>query len=100
MRRDAKTDRNQIDVVAALRSIGAQVQPLHMVGGGVPDLLVGIGGKLMLIEVKDGKQRPSQRALTPEQEKWHAAWDGFPVYVITDVSQVYQFAGSRGCDEE
>ena len=94
------TDRNQIDIVTAFRSIGAHVQSLHTVGGGVPDLLVGIGGKLMLIEVKDGRKPPSQRTLTSEQEKWHSAWSGFPVYVITDVSEVYQFVGSRGCDEE
>lgn len=99
MRRAARTDRNQIDIVAALRSIGAQVQPLHQVGGGVPDLLVGMSGKLLLIEIKDGKRSPSEQALTPEQEKWHAAWAGYPVYVITDVSEVYQFAGLRGCDE-
>ena len=99
MRRAAKTDRNQIDIVAAFRSAGANVQPLHQVGGGVPDLLVGIGGKLMLVEVKDGKRPPSDRELTPEQVKWHAAWEGYPVYVITDVSEVYRFAGLRGCDE-
>jgi hypothetical protein len=92
MRRDAKTDRNQADVVSALRAIGAMVQPLHQVGQGVPDLLVGIGGKLLLVEVKDGKRPPSERRLTPEQEKWHAAWAGYPVYVISDVAEIESFA--------
>jgi hypothetical protein len=99
MRKAARTDRNQIDIVEALRSMGAMVQPLHTVGQGVPDLLVGMGGRLMLIEVKDGTRKPSEQTLTPDQERWHAAWAGYPVYVITDVSEVYQFAGLRGCDE-
>ena len=99
MRKAARTDRNQIDIVEALRSMGAMVQPLHQVGQGVPDLLVGMAGRLMLIEVKDGTRKPSEQTLTPDQEKWHAAWAGYPVYVITDVSEVYQFAGLRGCDE-
>ena len=78
-------DANQAEIVAALRSIGAFVQPLHQVGGGVPDLLVGIGGRTLLIEVKDGNKPPSARELTPDQEDWHAGWRGGPVYVVTDV---------------
>lgn len=44
MRRRAHTDRNQPAIVAALRGIGATVQPLHAVGQGCPDLLVGYRG--------------------------------------------------------
>jgi hypothetical protein len=92
MRRAAKVDANQSDIVDALRSVGAKVQPLHQVGGGVPDLLVGINGRLMLIEVKDGSRPPSDRKLTPDQVKWHAEWTGHPVYVITDVTQAQAVA--------
>jgi hypothetical protein len=45
----AKVDANQAAVVAALRKIGASVQPLHGVGAGVPDLLVGFQGRNWLI---------------------------------------------------
>ena len=41
MRRAARTDANQAEIVAALRGVGASVQPLHAVGQGCPDLLVG-----------------------------------------------------------
>lgn len=37
MRRAAKTDANQGDIVAALRGIGATVQPLHGVGSGLDE---------------------------------------------------------------
>ena len=85
--RAARTDSNHADVVEALRSAGVLVESLAGVGKGVPDLLCGVGGRLLLIEVKDGSKSPSQRTLTPDQVKWHEAWSGFPVYVITSVSQ-------------
>ena len=87
MRRAARIDANQGEIVSALRSVGALVQPLSEVGKGVPDLLVGIHGRLLLLECKDGAKPPSERRLTPEQEAWHAAWAGFPVWVVTDVEQ-------------
>jgi len=82
MRRASKIDRNQPEIVDALRSVGARVQSLATVGGGVPDLLVGYLGDLYLIECKDGKRPPSERKLTPDQERWHAEWSGYPVYVV------------------
>ena len=87
MRRDAKVDANQADIVAALRSIGCTVQTLHTVGKGCPDLLVGFKGQTLLMEVKDGRRPPSDRKLTPDQREWHAAWAGAPVFIVTDVTQ-------------
>lgn len=76
MRRAAKVDRNQNDVVQALEAIGATVTLLSQVGEGCPDLLVGFRGANHLIEVKDGELAPSARKLTPPQKKWHAGWRG------------------------
>lgn len=86
MRRAAKTDDNQAEIVAALRKIGASVQPLHAVGQGCPDILVGWRGFNTILEIKDGKKPPSARKLTPDQEKWHAAWMG-QVTVVETVEQ-------------
>jgi hypothetical protein len=83
MRRAAKVDSNQAAIVAELRQVGASVQPLHAVGGGVPDLLVGFRGKSWLFEVKDFTAPPSQRALTDAQVQWHRQWRG-QVAVIGD----------------
>ena len=74
MRRAAKVDANQREVVAALRDAGATVQLLHAVGEGCPDLLVGYRGKNYLLEVKDGRKPPSAQKLTPPQEIWHRDW--------------------------
>ena len=86
MRRAAKTDLNQVEVVAEFRRLGAVVQPLHSVGQGVPDLLVGYGGRNYLIEVKDG----AKAALTPDQVLWHNIWTG-QVDVVRFVSDVKTF---------
>lgn len=89
MRRAAKVDDNQAEIVAALRKIGASVQPLHAVGQGCPDLLVGWRGMTSLLEVKDGKKPPSARKLTEDQEKWHANWRG-QVAVVETVEQAIE----------
>jgi hypothetical protein len=85
MRRAAKIDANQPDIVKALRSLGAFVQPLHTVGAGCPDLLVAFRGQTILVEVKDGSLPPSARRLTPDQQVWHASWTGGPLAIVTDV---------------
>lgn len=76
MRRAAKVDRNQAEIVAALRAAGASVQSLAAIGEGCPDLLVGYRGKNMLMEVKDGLKPPSARLLKPDQVVWHISWRG------------------------
>jgi hypothetical protein len=80
--RAAKIDANQPAIVAALRKAGATVQSLASVGNGVPDLLVGMAGKTMLMEVKDGAKPPSARRLTPDQLEWHAVWQGGALTVV------------------
>ena len=82
MRRAAKIDANQEQVVAILRAAGATVQSLAAIGHGCPDLLVGWGGKTLLMEVKDGRKVPSAQKLTEDQIKWHGAWMGGPLAVV------------------
>jgi hypothetical protein len=76
MRRAAKVDRNQAEIVVALRSVGATVQLLHSVGKGCPDLLVGHRGQNFLIEVKDWQASNADRKLNAIQQEWHDAWNG------------------------
>lgn len=93
MRRAAKVDDNQEEIVKALRAVGATVQTLAAVGKGVPDLLVGYQGKTILVEVKDGKKSPSERRLTEDQLKWHGAWNGGPLAIVTDVEGAWRAIG-------
>lgn len=72
----ARVDDNQKRIVQDLRSVGCSVTPLHMVGKGFPDIVVGYRGVNYLIEIKDGNKSPSQRRLTPDEFRWHARWNG------------------------
>jgi Holliday junction resolvase len=85
MRRAAKVDDNQAEVVLALRQAGASVTSLAAVGSGVPDLLVGYKGMTLLFECKDGRKSPSRRRLTDDQEEWIKAWRGGAVWLITSI---------------
>ena len=76
MRRAAHVDRNQKAVMDALRKAGITVEPLHMVGGGCPDLLCGLRGVNVLLEVKDGARFASERQLNKMQTEWHQHWNG------------------------
>lgn len=83
-----KVDVNQAEIVAALRKLGAFVQPLHTVGNGCPDLLVGWRQKWFVFEVK----RDSKAKLTPDEKDWFAEVGGrAPVYVITSAIEALNF---------
>ena len=94
MRRRACVDENQPEVIKALRAVGASVQPLHAVGQGVPDLLVGWNLRNYLVEVKDGTRPPSERKLTLAQEKWHREWRG-QVLVVKSLDEALAIVGLR-----
>jgi hypothetical protein len=93
MRRAAKVDANQEQIVSALRASGAVVQSLAAIGKGVPDLLVSFRGNLFLLEVKDGNKPPSAQKLTPDQITWHQAW-GAPVEVVRNPEQALRAIGA------
>lgn len=86
MRKAAKIDANQTEIVKALRQVGASVQSLASTGKGCPDLLVGFRGVNWLLEIKDGQKVKSARKLTPDQIEWHESWRG-RVYIVESVDQ-------------
>jgi hypothetical protein len=97
VRRAAKRDNNHAEIVAALRAAGCGVVDLAAVGTGVPDLVVCAPTwphTTSLIEVKDGRKPPSARQLTPDQQKFHAAWRG-PIAVVTNVAEALAAVGLK-----
>lgn len=76
MRRAARIDDNQPEIVAYLRKRGASVQILSAVGQGCPDLLVGYCSVTVPVEVKDGEKPPSRQALTADEALWMSNWAG------------------------
>lgn len=76
MRRAAKVDINQTEIVQALRDYpGVTVQMLHAVGMGCPDILVGHKGRNFLLEIKSEWARKGAE-LTDMQQRWHDQWQG------------------------
>ena len=94
MRQRARTDGNHSEIVEALRRAGCTVLHLHQVGGGCPDVLAGIDGRNLLIEIKDGSKPPSRRALTADETTFHAAWRG-QIAVVTTVAEALELALDR-----
>ena len=82
MRRAAKIDGNQTELVEAFRTLGCSVTSLAAVGKGVPDLLVSIKGITWLVEVKMPKGKE-----TPDQVEFAASWQGCRA-IVRDVAGV------------
>lgn len=76
MRRAAKVDETQSEIVAALRKADIAVQLLTAVGGGCPDAVLGFGGVNVLAEFKTAK-----RDVNEAQRKFINRWPG-PVIVV------------------
>lgn len=89
MRRAARVDANQDQIVSALRACGATVRVVTQ-GDGLPDLLVGYRGYTILMEVKDGRKPPSARRLTEEEEKFFANWTGGVLAIVNSVDEALE----------
>lgn len=83
MRRAARRDDNEQDIIASLRMAGAYVKVVN--DEGAYDLLVWYNGHTLLLEVKDGKKPPSARRLTDAEQKFHNEWPGDNLFIVTDV---------------
>ena len=88
MRIAAKADKNQVEIVNALRAAGATVQHLHTVGRGCPDLLVGFRGVNYLMEVK----MPGKK-LTLDERKWMIGWKG-DIHVVSSIEYALAVIGA------
>ena len=81
VRRAARVDAVQSEIVKALRSVGGKVLHLHQVGGGCPDLLVWGRGRTFLVEVKS----PGEQ-INKLQAEFIAAWPG-EIHVVNSPEQ-------------
>jgi hypothetical protein len=81
-----KVDKNQNNVVKALRDYGADVHLLHMVGKGIPDCLVAYEGHTILMEIKDG----ADKKFTPDQIKFIAGWKGGLLYRVNNEQEAIE----------
>jgi Holliday junction resolvase len=75
-----KVDANQKEIVNALRKIGCEVESLSGCAG-MPDLLVALGNRIFLLEVKnvDGKNK-----VNDDQVAFH---NRFPTSVVRNTQE-------------
>ena len=66
MRKKARVDANQKEIVQELRKRGISVLHTHQLGKGAPDIIVGYMNSNYLIELKDGNKSKSQQRLTKD----------------------------------
>lgn len=78
MRRAAKIDGNQVEIVAALRAAGCTVLHMHQLGHGAPDLAAGKDGRNWFFECKSGRGM-----LTPDEVEFFRNWQGQVVAVYS-----------------
>lgn len=81
MRRAARIDENQPAIVQALRNVGAEVTPLHMVGNGVSDILVSFRQQWWVMEIKNPAKPKADQQLRPDQKDWIGKQRA-PVFIV------------------
>lgn len=91
MRRAARADSTQPDIVRALTQMGYDIIYLHQLGGGYPDLLVGIAGDLDLVECKSGEKA----TYTPDQIQFNRTWKGKPPVRLNSYEHAIQWAREK-----
>ena len=82
-----RTDKNQKEIVTALRAIGALVFITSMVGHGFPDIVVGYRGKIYLMEIKSGSP------LTPDEETFHHLWAEYAC-IVNSIEEALEIIGA------
>lgn len=86
MRRAARVDDNQKQIVEALRRVGASVLITSQLKNAF-DILVGYKGINYIMEIKDGNKPPSQRKLTKGEQNFKDNWKGGEYYIVNSINE-------------
>jgi soluble P-type ATPase len=78
MRKIAKVDKNQVEIVRDLRKAGCKVLHLHQLGNGCADTLVMYRGMLLLVEIKSEGGR-----MTKDEQVFYNEWQDCMVVVYS-----------------
>lgn len=78
-----KVDNNQAEIVEALRGIGCEVESITGCKG-MPDLLVSLGKRIYLLEVKN---KEGKNKVNDDQINFHKR---FPVSVVRNIDEALE----------
>ena len=90
MRRAAKIDANQNQVVKDLRKLGFSVAITSSIGSGFPDLVVANYHSTILVELKDGNKSQSRQKLTADEVKFMDTWKGVAI-VANSLDEILKY---------
>ena len=93
MRRNARVDANQPEIVKGLRKAGASVLILSNLKNCF-DILVGFRGINYIMEIKDGTKPPSKRKLTEGEQKFADEWQGGEYHIVLDLQEALEIIGA------
>ena len=87
MRRNARVDSNQKEIVEFIRRYGGTVLITSQLKNCF-DILVGYNGFNIIMEIKDGLLSPSQRKLTTGEQKFKDTWQGGFYHIVKNLLEV------------
>lgn len=86
-----RVDENQAQIVKELRDAGYGVIDIHIIGGGVPDLIVSQqGGRTVLVEIKASWKKN----LTDDERDFFLTWGGDKI-IATSAREVMDWFSER-----
>ncbi len=89
MRRNARVDSNQKEIVNFIRKYGGTVLIISQLKNCF-DILVGYNDFNIIMEIKDGNLTPSKRKLTEGEEKFKDTWKGGEYHIVKNINEVEQ----------
>lgn len=90
-RRAARRDHNHRAVADTFRDLGCSVFETDRVGEGFPDIVVGLMGRSLLVEIKNPQTHYGRGGLNFAESAFAASWRGSPVTVITSEIEAEAF---------
>jgi hypothetical protein len=93
--RGGRKDHNHSAITAAFLSIpGVSIFDLSDIGRGVPDLIVGVRGESLLVEIKNPATHYGRKGLNRRQLAFQADWKGGPIHVVRTIDDVIELVNS------
>lgn len=89
MRRAARVDGNQKQIVDGLRRFGASVLITSQLKNCF-DILVGYKGINYIMEIKDGDKPKSQRKLTKGEQEFKDRWKGGEYFIVESLDKAIE----------
>lgn len=93
MRRNARVDSNQKEIVDFIRRYGGTVLITSQLKNCF-DILVGYNGFNIIMEIKDGLLSPSKRKLTKGEENFKETWKGGKYHIVNNLLEVESILNS------